>query len=181
MKLIPFASPIWLFEIQNDLQDEIDLSLKIAKESGSNVISNVGGFQSKPLNLELLFPKLAKEISPFLNQIATETSMSFSLVAAWLNINGFGHYNTYHCHPDCTFSGVVYLSTPEKSGNIIFRNPTPAIHYPIRDDVDMFHGSCIVKPKKGAFVVFPSYLDHCVEPSQSKEPRISIALNFRQR
>lgn len=180
MLLTPFITPIWTFKIDGDFQQEIGAAFSLESSQKASNISNRGGYQSEPIDLWKYFPSLLNQLNHPLQEVATDSSIKFEIVAGWVNINRNAHYNTPHAHPDCTFSGVFYLQCCETSGRIVFRNPTPSSHYPIDDTVPFFYGNCIITPEPGTFLVFPSYLDHYVEPNLSENARISIAINFRQ-
>ena len=91
------------------------------KDEGRQV-SNVGGYQSNDVSI---IP-LAKEINKHLNVFSEAYGIGNELVIGnmWININGFKDYNKPHSHPNSLFSGVYYVKTPDKCGNITFENPS---------------------------------------------------------
>jgi uncharacterized protein (TIGR02466 family) len=119
-------------------------------------------------------------ISSSIEHVAKDTKTTLLLLDSWFNINSKGDYNSPHVHPQRAFSGVLYIKTPNNCGNLVLRNPTPATHYPIKDDIDNFWGVWKVAPTKGLFCMFPSYIEHYVEPNQADQKRISVAFNFVQ-
>ena len=47
------------------------------------------------------------------------------------------------------------------------------------NDLTGSNAGCIsVVPKEGKIILFPSFLDHLVEPNLTHEPRISISFNI---
>jgi uncharacterized protein (TIGR02466 family) len=83
-----------------------------------------------------------------------------------------------HTHPKSVLSLVLYLKTQENCGNIVFKNPTLAQHYPCNTALQEFWGEYWLPSKKGSMYIFPAYLPHYVEQNLSEEDRISIAINF---
>jgi uncharacterized protein (TIGR02466 family) len=75
------------------------------------------------------------------------------------------------------FSGVFYLSASQDQGDIIFKNPNPFSHFvfPFIDDENLIH----YKPETKKILMFPSWLEHRVEPNLTDSPRISIAFNVQ--
>ena len=159
------------------------------KESAGRVVSNSGGWQSDNLDLET--PELAElfaavrqgleevhrafEFSPSLHQIITE---------AWININQKGHVNNTHDHPGSLFSAVYYVKGGADKGALEFKTPIIPHTYTIADDMianfNAFTGHAVViPPVTGDLLIFPSWLLHRVNMSQSDEDRISIAFNSR--
>ena len=90
------------------------------------LVSNEGGFQSKDIDLE--YHKRLKPLYAFLQEQADEFASNLGLPKVildnlWFNINGYKDYNQDHRHAGCIFSGVYYIQTPEKSGDIMFTSP----------------------------------------------------------
>lgn len=96
---------------------------------------------------------------------------------SWINVNDRGGFNFQHMHYGM-ISGCVYLRAPEGSGNIVFRDPRLAVEtsYLKGPGVNSFMDFPI-KPEAGMLLLFPSWLQHRVEPHENDIPRISIAFN----
>lgn len=97
-------------------------------------------------------------------------------------MNDKGGFNTLHSHPGALMSGTFYLTVPEGSGELVFRDPRLGVV------LSPFHGDNApnsandVKliPKVGMLAIFPNWLEHRVEPHQGEIPRVSIAMNAQQ-
>ena len=100
----------------------------------------------------------------------------------WINVNGPGDYNTPHCHPGGTWSGVYYIRTgPEvpdrpNSGRIQFVDP--------RTRCDLGATPCIahtrsvgINPADGMLLIFPAYLEHYVLRIPAPASGITLAFN----
>lgn len=97
---------------------------------------------------------------------------------AWVNLHERGSFNTAHLHQGALLSATFYLTAPEGSGKLVFRDPRPgAVLSP-------FQGSSInnarqvqLTPYAGLLVVFPNWLEHEVTPHESDAQRVAIAIN----
>ncbi len=106
-----------------------------------------------------------------------QADLSFA-VQSWINLHERGGFNFAHMHDGCYLSGCYYLKVPEGSGSLVFRDPRPGTMH------GLFKGGGVnaykdvkLKPYAGLLVLFPSWLEHFVEPHDSDESRIVIAFN----
>jgi len=130
---------------------------------------------------------MTQHVSAFLNHFNTEggsNNSSAYRLRGWINVNHEGDRNVLHCHPGCFLSASYYVKVPAEmqGGEIVFRDPrgpavamyeTPGIHLP-------WVGSGMgipFAPKAGHLLIFPSWLEHRVEPYQGSGERISIVFN----
>lgn len=101
---------------------------------------------------------------------------------AWVNIGNNINIDSIHCHPGRVFSAVYYLEADNDCGDLIFTNPNNSLvhtlHPTFIKSYNCFnsHNYRLI-PKKGLLVIFPSYLQHYVQPNLSKGNRISLAFN----
>ena len=98
----------------------------------------------------------------------------------WANVNLRGHSNRDHVHPNNYLSGVYYVTVPEGSGRILFRDPRAQamIFVPAVKQRSPFNSDeHAITPEEGDLILFHSWLPHMVEPNQSDQERISIAFN----
>jgi uncharacterized protein (TIGR02466 family) len=186
-----FANPIgvdFVKEIDNTALREFCLSLK-NKEAG-RTISNAGGWQSKNLDfntpeLQELLQAIWVRLLQMKDSIGIKDSVPMSITDIWVNINGKGNFNRPHAHPQSVISGVYYVDAdPAISGDIVFQNPivTHGYHWDknwFKEGVNetISSSSCYYKPETTKIILFPGWLWHYVEPSNSDKTRISIAFN----
>lgn len=102
----------------------------------------------------------------------------------WINVNRAGDHNTLHCHPGCFLSATYYVRVPDdiKGGRLVFRDPRgPAVAMYETPDIELpWVGDGVgvpFTPTSGRLVLFPSWLEHAVEPFEGTGERISIAFN----
>jgi len=107
---------------------------------------------------------------------------SLELATCWAVVNGKLASGTVHCHPNSFLSGVYYVSTTEKTGNIFFQDPRPAASMsacPVTEFVPWTIRQVSYQPVSGGMLIFPSWLYHGVGPNLSETLRVSISFNFR--
>lgn len=175
-----------------DLDPIINKCLALEQESEGVKISNVGGWQSEAIDLNLSpFDKLIPEILDTLKSIVkyAQLAPNYTITNAWININRANSSNLPHTHAGSTVSGVAYINVPKNSGKIKFMNPARiAIASYVREwewqgDIRKRPITEIYEyqPIPGEILLFPSWLEHYVEHNNNKEgePRISIAFNIK--
>jgi uncharacterized protein (TIGR02466 family) len=104
----------------------------------------------------------------------------------WANINPPGGYNRAHTHPNSLWSGVYYIKAPINSGHLKVEDPKPSINIsrPKRKQGQLpkhLWNEVHFEPIAGRLIMFPSWLNHCVDTNQSNDIRISVSFNFLQR
>lgn len=157
-------------------------------ENPGRKISNYGGWQSRNINFNSFSNEvtlLSDEILATSRALATSYRVSAKLIIGnlWFNVNGTGAFNAPHRHPNSLFSAVYYVNVPKGSGNIVFKNPNPVMYAHLTTDNliamnDINATNWTVIPEPGMILVFPSWLEHYVEPNSSQENRISISYNI---
>ena len=173
--------------LDNDRLEKFCLERK--KNSSGRVISNSGGWQSD--NLDLATPELAElfaEVHKRLDEVHRyfefNASMRQVITEAWININQKGHFNCSHDHPGSLFSAVYYVKGGADKGELELKTPIIPHTYTISNEMagsfNAFTGHAVVVPPiTGDLLIFPSWLLHRVNMSQSDDARISIAFNSR--
>jgi len=149
--------------------------------------SNYRGWQSSILTMPndqitLLADAIEKRLNNIKNELGYIKNSKILLNHLWLNINHTGSFNRPHHHPDCDFSGVYYVKTPAECGQIVLQHPSSVQAYVLRDELiedftDYTSSTCTVAAETGKLLMFPSWVEHYVEPNCSDEDRISIAFN----
>lgn len=173
-----FPTPIWGYILNSEIyaaDDYIEYIQSLSQTEPSAKKSNGGGWQSRDnLHLDPIFREF---VTGTLKNIYTDvlkeySEKEFEITSMWANINQIGNFNYHHVH-EGAISGVFYLQVPKNSGRLIFVNPA------IRSEQNLIrHQNYPIEPEKLACIVFPSWLEHYVEPSQVTEDRISISFNI---
>ena len=172
----------------NDYKDQLIKETYQEKDENpiGRKISNYGGWQSNQININHCKSETLKEIIigslSRLEPISDYISMA---VQGWKNINGPGDFNVIHSHPKSHLSGVLWIKTPENSGNIVFESPEIFNRYQELDsysDESRLNSNNYMTyyftPKEGNILIFSSDLRHEVKENKSNEDRISYSFNI---
>jgi uncharacterized protein (TIGR02466 family) len=140
--------------------------------------SNRGGWQSELQKPDDTFNPLVQKINEVCKNINLDVKETL-ITQLWVNVNKRGDWNAIHQHGDVAYlSGTYYVKVPKDSGTLVFRDPRPgAISNNFtsqRFDKGEFKR---INLTDGLLMLWPSYLDHFVEPSQTDEERISISFD----
>ena len=149
--------------------------------------TNVKGWHSKThMHTIPVFKPLVDELYQMQREIYKEEFLEREpkLGNMWANINYKGSLNRPHVHANSLFSGAYYIKTPKNSGFLKINDPRQGTHFikPARKDkVPLYLAPEIhVEPKENRIIMFPSWLEHCVEINESDDIRISVSFNFLQ-
>ena len=182
-----FPTCIHIFETEDfeSIKDELveHVYQENDKDPEGRIISNRGGWQSRDYIKD---DKILSIIRNIIYELPVlDKGINFD-IECWFNINCKGDYNNKHVHPNSDFSGVFWLKTPKECGNIVFESPHNFSSYmEMQSYTEKFkHDSgftynCIFKPVEGKMLIFPSSLQHEVEPNESDEDRISVSFNIK--
>ncbi len=155
-------------------------------ESITNGGSNVKGFQSKPFkinNNDDILHNFINKSTANMSSIGSSVEMN---IWAWINVNPPSAYHIKHMHPQSNLSGVLWIKTPKNCGKVVFENP---LSFQASKEIFAYtelyrkntntHLYYEYEPYEGGMLIFPSYLEHLVEPNESEEDRISVAFNIQ--
>ena len=192
-----FSTPVYIKDIPNAVELNRYLEEKIIQWSQQDKgvsKTNAGGWHSTTeMNQKEEYNVLTKELFAMQNEIFAKEflTMKPALGNMWANINYPGGYNRPHLHPNSLFSGVYWIKTPVKSGNLMLYDPRPGVHttMPNRNADGPKEGQLPpelwrevhYEPIAGRIIMFPAWLWHEVRPNESNDTRISVSFNFLQR
>ena len=99
----------------------------------------------------------------------------------WYNIYSSNRYQEYHVHPNAIFSAVYFMKVGEDSQGLHIKRPDNGGMIPPKNkkrDTPYNQEVIIAPPEERTVIIFRSYLEHCVPPSNLKTDRVTVALNF---
>ena len=174
-----FKTPIWGYVLKNEyyhISNYIDYLVEQQRTVPSVKKSNFGGYQTHDnlheVNVFKEFVDVVQNISN--NIFLPYSSDKLEIDSMWGNINNFSNSNASHVH-EGVLSGVFYLKVPVNSGKLVFINPA------VRSDGHLIRTkNYSIQPEFLSCIIFPSWLEHYVEPSDSQEDRISISFNLKK-
>ena len=186
-----FSTPIWSSKINNyeEINNQMfEYIIAIQKKNPLGVVkSNFKGWHSQNFNIQDEQPKkfiesIKSNINLAINDMGWDiTNQSVKVKSIWAIINEEDAWNQKHHHSNSDLSAAYYVSAHENCGDIVFYDPRPApVHnHPISKLPNKLNATVnSIKPEPGMLVLFPSYLEHSVNPNNSKKKRIVISFNL---
>ena len=187
-----FPTPIYIFDIKDkslNTQLEKDVINWMNKDKGISRTNVKGWHSTTDMHTKPEYARLVKALYEAQNKIYKEENYESEpfLGNMWANVNPPGGYNRAHLHPNCTWSGVYYIKTPEKCGELKLKDPRTGAEM---SSPKMKKSNTLPErlwrevtyiPVAGRCIMFPAWLIHCVEPNDSNDIRISVSFNFLQK
>ena len=185
-----FSTPIWINEINNHENINKELTNYLYQEKEKNPEgakkSNVNGWHSEEFdlkneNLKNFIAEISKNIGSAINDMGWDLESQIAKITSmWSIINKKNAFNEKHHHGNSALSAAYYVKAEQNAGNIVFFDPRQSnvFHHPSSKEVNNINAQVqSVTPKAGTLVLFPSYLEHKVDPNLSNEDRIVISFN----
>ena len=111
-----FSACIQSSQIKLDVNSLTSFCYELKRKHSEGVkLSNFGGWQSGNIknNTHPEFVKLMSEVQKaadiYHNKLQFKKQYKQEICNIWININGKGHANEFHCHPLSAISGCFYL------------------------------------------------------------------------
>jgi uncharacterized protein (TIGR02466 family) len=183
-----FPTPLFVFKLTE--HEALNLSLlevifRLKASDPGRVASNVLGWHSQGNLFDL------EAVKPFQTLVdgaiaEVASAMGYGNIRirganCWANVNPKYASNKIHDHANCLFSGVYYVKTPKDCGNLMFYDPRNArtFYKPLVSNFTAYTADAVAHAAEaGLLLIFPSWLQHGVEPNLSDEERISISFNY---
>lgn len=174
-----FPTPVSMFELGRDFTDE-ELNFIKQQDTYPNK-GNVTSVDTYILNndsLKELREFIKTSFDTFFKEIySPKENVSLRLTQSWANYTSKGQFHHLHRHPNSFISGVLYVQTDSSKDKINFHRQGDQLSF-TSTSWNLFNSlSWHLGVRNGVFLVFPSSLMHSVEPVDSDETRISIAVN----
>ena len=185
-----FSTPIWINQISNYENINTELKNYIYNEREKNPEgakkSNVNGWHSEEFdlkneNLKSFITEISKNIGSAVKDMEWDLETQIvKITSMWSIINNKDAFNEKHHHGNSALSAAYYVKAEKNAGDIVFFDPRQAnvFHHPTSKEVNSVNAQVqSVTPKAGTLVLFPSYLEHKVNPNLSDDERIVISFN----
>ena len=199
MKVDPwFPTPVYTAQLSGKLLEEIQKELKdvynkCAVEHDKNkdpnnyniaLIPNNGNTPDYYYNmLDIHNCVLARDTFiehsiGFMQQLGLNSELvpSVAITTSWATRTLQHDYSRQHDHGAADISGLYYLQTTGKDGNLYFKTPNSIL-------AQTYIGQNIpserdIEPAVGKIVLWPGYMQHGTRPNETTDERISIAFNI---
>jgi len=182
-----FSTPVWSKILSEDFSALLKKIIEKKFDQTGALISNKGGYQSnniryiKDEDLQNFISVLNRNLQSVIEQCEILGNRKFEIGNCWVNINEKGNSNDQHYHPNSFLTGVFYFEIENDSGDLVLLRPDLMKHYTnIMSNNENLFQLIKVKPKKNSLIIFPSWLEHKVEPNNTNKPRISFAFNVKE-
>ena len=129
-------------------------------------------------NAKLFLEFIHSHIKKYLNQVGVDSDRKYIITESWFTKTKKGKYAHLHDHGAYDISGVYYLKTNGKDGNLYFSN----IHRSLASNYVMSKVATVTNPiplENGIIALWPSMLLHNTEPNQTDHDRVSISFNIK--
>jgi uncharacterized protein (TIGR02466 family) len=186
-----FPTPLFTGMVSDlTLCDRIEKTLRTLQDSGQGVslrYNQMRGYmtpddiQTLP-EMKDLVDLILRESEQILDAYAIKRDSHY-ITNMWANITHPNRYHSMHMHPNCLFSGLVYIKTPKNCGPTMFASPRqlaknlePTYLSKNELNADVF----VMQPEKGRMLLWPSHIPHSVEEgtADDSEDRIVVAFNI---
>lgn len=176
-ELVPlFSKPIFRSTVN---VDSIDLSEISWAKNYQNWIS-----ESQNILSEEKFKELAVEIGSkvahyFYGIMRVSLDTEIYITESWINKTEKGQTHHRHWHPNSILSGVVNLSADADQGGHLrlITSTFDTLEFEITEPNVYNAKSWSFPPEKGSIIIFPSNVEHLVEPYMGTEPRYTLSFN----
>lgn len=141
-------------------------------------------YNSYDLLSDKTFEPLVSKICEHVKEYNAHMGSSKTMFATegWFNTYYQKDYQEYHVHQNSIYSAVFFVRAPKGSSPLVLQNPNYFYKMFVVNQIEdskYSHNTWSVPSEQNKLVIFPSHLLHMVPCHQSKEKRISVALNFR--
>jgi len=174
------------------LCDRVEAKLREMQKAGQGYIANTylrnymtpDNLQTLPEMKELV--DLILEESKLILDVYKIKRDSHYISNMWANVSSPNRRHNTHAHPNCLFSGLIYIRTPKDCGRTLFHSPrhlTNAIAPDLAEKNELNADTFVMPVEKGRMLIWPSYLPHSVDNGNADdgEDRIVVAFNIMTR
>ena len=180
-----FPTPVYVIKRDSNLTHKEETEIRKIVKEGMNK-----SFGNSYSNNSYIFNGKLKNIKQFCEQqlkiyvkevINPKEELDFYITQSWLNITKPGEFHHEHSHQNSIISGVFYIST-EEDDKITFSDVNAKLKEFIsfeKEEFNIWNSSSWFFPvNNNELVLFPSWLDHQVEPNEkATTDRISLSFN----
>ena len=181
-----FSVPVGVIRMPK-LDDKIRKSLIESKEVVQRPNPNKPNDRLEVLNnYEELKQLITKQVSDFVHGcLGYSNSVEFKMTNSWISKQPPGEHVNMHNHANSLVSAVYYLQTPTNCGRLILHKRkhfdnmfSETVDIPVSNFTPVSGTGWPFEVEEDMLIIFPSNLEHSVEPNSSNQDRYSLATNF---
>ena len=181
-----FPLPLFLDQAEGSEYESIHNELTTVRsklkfnDTGSHMILNDDPFRSHFLlsyNCSHTINFINKNIESYITSLHGESKIKWKVIESWMTKTLTGRSAREHNHNAYDISGVYYLDTNGKDGNLVLNNVHPhLVANALLTDVYKY-GDLKLPLENGIMMLWPSQLRHRTLVNQTDHERISISFN----
>jgi len=177
-----FPTPLVFTKLPRKFSDE---EIAFIQKCALNVTKNTGNTTSVDRYVldEPVMANIKSFLQFYINYFMSNIEAPYNPVEAyitqsWLNYTQPGEFHHKHEHPNSYLSGVFYINAdPDKDKIYFYKSGYKRINLPTEQFNQFNSESWWFNVGTCDLVIFPSYLTHMVEQTESKDTRISLSFN----
>ena len=185
-----FGIPLYQSMIQTIDQDSIDFvkNTEYKRYPADNGYGSTNKFLLDSPKLKNLKSLIMTHPHHFIHDVLdVSQEAKFEMTNSWSSKHIKGDESGPHNHANSMLSGILYLQTDDKSGDVLFHKDknhynlfTPTVNVPFNNkNYNYFNvEGWAVRPQNNMLLLFPSTLWHSVFPSESDNDRYCVAFNL---
>jgi uncharacterized protein (TIGR02466 family) len=188
-EVIPmFPTLVWKIQLRAELRETMDAGILAAlariRRDVPTLTPGQGWQSEKSLHEREEFRELVERIGSAASGILRFLLIGYDryeITGCWANVLTGGASHKRHTHPNNFLSGVYYLRTHPGADTLNFHDPRPqtaVIRPPVTGLSAENTDQVVVRVANGTLLMFPSWLEHSVDPTRSDDERISISFNI---
>tara|TARA_B100000427_G_C15476068_1_gene580826 strand:+ start:874 stop:1476 length:603 start_codon:yes stop_codon:yes gene_type:complete len=181
-----FPIPLYLNKACGEVYDEIQEELlsccnKTKFEQITNWAEDTHELSENPFGSNVLedCPKfldfLHDNLMSYMDDIGCPEFRKYIITQSWFTKTKHRKCAHLHTHGSADLSGVYYIQTNGRDGNLYFTDPNEAISF-------IFEGVVPPEPplplEQGLIAFWPSTLQHATHPNETHDERISLSFNI---
>ena len=182
-----FPLPVFVDKAEENEYTDIQKELTTTKsqlkfnDNGSHMILSENPFKSNFLinhKCHHSINFINKSVDKFITSLYGKNNFGkWVIVESWMTKTIKGRCAREHCHGASDISGVYYLDTNGKDGNLIFTNPNSnllcnkLLHDLVSEDIEL-------PLENGLIALWPGQLRHQTSVNKTNHERVSISFNI---
>jgi uncharacterized protein (TIGR02466 family) len=175
-----FPKPIGLYKLERNLTEK-ELSFIVSQETRPNIGNKTSTNNEILCNKELtkLRDFIENKVAEYFKSVySPKHDVNLRITQSWCNYTEPGEFHHKHAHPNSFISGVFYPQANKETDKIYFyKDGFQQIKFPPQEWNIWNSESWWFEIGTGNLILFPSSLEHMVEPVQGNQKRISLSFN----
>ena len=179
---VPVAT-IQMPKLDYSLKDKLINSKEVVERPNPNSEDNTLTVLDDFLDLKNL---ITTEVQNFVHDcLGYSREVNFQMTNSWISMQPPNQPVYMHSHANSLVSAVYYLKTPQNCGRLIMHKRkhydnmfSETVHIPVTNHSPVSANAWVFDVTEDMLIIFPSNLEHSVEPNSSQQDRYSLACNF---